>query len=128
MHRRDRITSGSSVSSVVSSFTRKSKESAKENIPSKLPRGPAAPKEYVSRNKDVGNSYISKTRDHVNQNGSTGSRSEQSSASSRRTSTASSVSSQDGEPASPVFQAGSTLGTNNNDNGKVASPKVNLFT
>ncbi|XP_060563578.1 septin-2B-like isoform X3 [Ruditapes philippinarum] len=124
MNRRDRITSGSSVSSVVSSFTRKSRESAKENIPSKLPRGPAVPKDLVNRNKDIGNSYSSKTRDHANQNGSTGSRSEQSSASSRRTSAASSVSSQDGEPASPVFQTGPTLNvTNNNDTGKISSPK-----
>ncbi|XP_052798424.1 septin-2B-like isoform X3 [Mya arenaria] len=54
MYRRDRVGSGSTVSSVVSSFSKKSKEAAKENIPSRLPRGQATPKELTSsRNKDI---------------------------------------------------------------------------
>lgn len=104
MHRRDRISSGSSVSSVVSSFTRKSRESAKENIPSRLPRGLTSTKEQLSRNKETAPS--SKSRDHVHLNGSSGTRSEPSTGSIRRASATSSASSTDGEPVSPVAQTG----------------------
>lgn len=127
MYRRDRIASGSSVSSVVSSFTRKSKESTKENVPSKLPRGPTNPKELVSRNKEPSHTFNSRSRDYTNQNGSSSARSEHSSVSSRRESATSSVSSTDGEPASPVTQTGSLFTTVNNENldtGKITSPKV----
>lgn len=121
MYRRDRIgSSGSTVSSVVSSFTKKSRESAKENIPSKLPRGPTTPKELLGRS----SSMTSRSRDFGNQNGSTGSRSERSSVSSRHASTASSVSSLDGEPLSPVDKAGSPVTSDNSHSGKVQSPKV----
>lgn len=105
MHRRDRISSGSSVSSVVSNFTRKSRESAKENIPSRLPRGPTPTKEQLSRNKETAPS--SKSRDHVHLNGSSGTRSEPSSGSIQHASATSSASSTDGEPVSPVAQTGS---------------------
>lgn len=137
MYRRDRVASGSTVSSVVSSFSRKSREAAKENVPSKLPRGPTTPKElYTSRSKDRETvtstaSFSFKSRDHhPSVNGSTGTRSDASSVSSRRESTNSSVSSVDGEPVSPDINqsepriVGTVLTV---PSGKVSSPKVNLL-
>jgi len=143
MNRRDRVGSGSTVSSVVSSFTRKSQQAAKENIPSRLPRGPTTPKDLLNRTKS-GESVKAKDttgggggrpsqeeRASIRNGGSTGSRSEVSSVSSRRESTASSVSSE--PPASPVFspQVASPVATEQpsltkTETGRVTSPKVIL--
>ena len=133
MHRRDRIGSGTSVSSVVSSFSKKSQEASKETLPSKLPRAPRPTRESFSgttksgRDKDSVTSTASfsfKSRDHAGLNGSTGSRSEASSVSSRRESTTSSVSSVDGEPNSPGTNHSQPTIVGSLICGKVASPKV----
>lgn len=137
MYRRDRVGSGSTVSSVVSSFSQKSREASKDNVPSRLPRGPTTKLKdsfsSKSRDKETVTSTASfsfKSRDHTNQNGSTGSRSDASSVSSRRESRTSSVSSYepDMEPVSPaVSQSEPTIVGTIQDialMGKVSSPKV----
>ena len=146
MNRRDRVGSGSTVSSVVSSFTKKSQQAAKENIPSRLPRGPTTPKDLLNRTKSGESVKVKDTtggtgggggrpsqeeRASIRNGGSTGSRSEVSSVSSRRESTASSVSSE--PPASPVFspQVASPVATEQpsltkTETGRVTSPKVML--